>query len=415
MKKKLLLTISILTLSLSLSSCSNFLNYPKEEIQSGKNETQTNEGTDTLNKSKEIDYSQVMSNVQKLQEMINEKFLDVNDADVDLELGIYKGVMESLKDPYSEYYSEEEFKALNEQTAGEFGGIGVEVTLNENGLIEIVSPIKGTPGEKAGLRTGDIITHIEGEAVNGYSLNQAVTLMRGEPNTDVNITILRGTGKNQEVKDFKITRAIIEVESVHSQMLDNNIGYVLLTGFQERTAKDFKTAVDSLISKGAKSLILDLRNNPGGLLDQTVEIADYLMDESTVISVRYKNDKNNEDIRVKDGKIDIPMVTLINGGSASASEVLSGALQDNKRSLIVGELSFGKGIIQQIYPVNNNGKKEGVKLTVAEFYTPNGNQIHKVGISPDYEVKIPEGVTKIGVENLEDDTQLQKAIELLKE
>lgn len=415
MKKKLLLTISILTLSLSLSSCSNFLNYPKEEIQSGKNETQTNEGTDTLNKSKEIDYSQVMSNVQKLQEMINEKFLDVNDADVDLELGIYKGVMESLKDPYSEYYSEEEFKALNEQTAGEFGGIGVEVTLNENGLIEIVSPIKGTPGEKAGLRTGDIITHIEGEAVNGYSLNQAVTLMRGEANTDVNITILRGTGKNQEVKDFKITRAIIEVESVHSQMLDNNIGYVLLTGFQERTAKDFKTAVDSLISKGAKSLILDLRNNPGGLLDQTVEIADYLMDEATVISVRYKNDKNNEDIKVKDGKMDIPMITLINGGSASASEVLSGALQDNKRSLIVGELSFGKGIIQQIYPINNNGKKEGVKITVAEFYTPNGKQIHKVGISPDYEVKIPDGVTKIGVEDLEDDTQLQKAIELLKE
>ena len=415
MKKKLLLTISILTLSLSLSSCSNFLNYPKEEIQSGKNETQTNEGTDTLNKSKEIDYSQVMSNVQKLQEMINEKFLDVNDADVDLELGIYKGVMESLKDPYSEYYSEEEFKALNEQTAGEFGGIGVEVTLNENGLIEIVSPIKGTPGEKAGLRTGDIITHIEGEAVNGYSLNQAVTLMRGEANTDVNITILRGTGKNQEVKDFKITRAIIEVESVHSQMLDNNIGYVLLTGFQERTAKDFKTAVDSLISKGAKSLILDLRNNPGGLLDQTVEIADYLMDEATVISVRYKKDKNNEDIKIKDGKMDIPMITLINGGSASASEVLSGALQDNKRSLIVGELSFGKGIIQQIYPINNNGKKEGVKITVAEFYTPNGKQIHKVGISPDYEVKIPDGVTKIGVENLEDDTQLQKAIELLKE
>lgn len=415
MKKKLLLTISILTLSLSLSSCSNFLNYPKEEIQSGKNETQTNEGTDTLNKSKEIDYSQVMSNVQKLQEMINEKFLDVNDADVDLELGIYKGVMESLKDPYSEYYSEEEFKALNEQTAGEFGGIGVEVTLNENGLIEIVSPIKGTPGEKAGLRTGDIITHIEGEAVNGYSLNQAVTLMRGEANTDVNITILRGTGKNQEVKDFKITRAIIEVESVHSQMLDNNIGYVLLTGFQERTAKDFKTAVDSLISKGAKSLILDLRNNPGGLLDQTVEIADYLMDEAIVISVRYKNDKNNEDIKVKDGKMNIPMITLINGGSASASEVLSGALQDNKRSLIVGELSFGKGIIQQIYPINNNGKKEGVKITVAEFYTPNGKQIHKVGISPDYEVKIPDGVTKIGVENLEDDTQLQKAIELLKE
>ncbi len=414
MKKKLLLTISILAASLSLTSCSSFLIHPKEEIQSGKNETKTNECTDTLNKSKEIDYSQVMSNVQKLQEMINEKFLDVNDADVDLELGIYKGVMESLKDPYSEYYSEEEFKALNEQTAGEFGGIGVEVTLNENGLIEIVTPIKGTPGEKADLRTGDIITHIEGEAVNGYSLNQAVTLMRGEPNTDVNITILRGTGKNQEVKDFKITRAIIEVESVHSQMLDNNIGYVLLTGFQERTAKDFKTAVDSLISKGAKSLILDLRNNPGGLLDQTVEIADYLMDESTVISVRYKNDKNNEDIRVKDGKIDIPMVTLINGGSASASEVLSGALQDNKRSLIVGDLSFGKGIIQQIYPINNNGKKEGVKLTVAEFYTPNGNQIHKVGISPDYEVKIPEGVTKIGVENLEDDTQLQKAIELLK-
>lgn len=415
MKKRLLLTFTIFAATLGLTSCSNTFFDPNNFDNQNQSETQSSGESEVLNQNQNIDLSKVMTNVQSLEDLINDKFLDVNDINVDLELGIYKGVMQSLGDPYSEYYSEEEFKALNEQTAGEFGGIGVEVTLNENGLIEIVAPIKGTPGDKAGLRTGDIITHIEGEAVNGYSLNEAVTLMRGEPNTDVNITILRGTGDSQKVKDFKITRAIIEVESVHSQMLENNIGYVLLTGFQERTASDFENAVDDLISQGAKSLILDLRNNPGGLLDQTVEIADYLMDQSTVISVRYKDESQNEDIRVSDGKIDLPMVTLINGGSASASEVLSGALQDNKRSVLVGELSFGKGIIQQIYPINNNGKKEGVKLTVAEFYTPNGNQIHGVGISPDYEVEIPEGVTMIGIENLEEDTQLQKAIELLTE
>lgn len=415
MKKKLLLTFTIFAATLSLTSCSNTFFNPNNFDKQNHSETQSSGDSEVLNKNKNIDLSKIMTNIQGLENLINNKFLDVNDIDVDLELGIYKGLIQSLGDPYSEYYSEKEFKALNEQTSGEFGGIGVEVTLNENGLIEIVAPIKGTPGENAGLRTGDIITHIEGEAVNGYSLNQAVTLMRGEPNTDINITILRGTGDSQEVKDFKITRAIIEVESVHSQMLDNYIGYVLLTGFQERTANDFKIAVDNLINQGAKSLILDLRNNPGGLLDQTVEIADYLMDESTVISVRYKDGSQNEDIKVINGKIDLPMITLINGGSASASEVLSGALQDNKRSELVGEISFGKGIIQQIYPINNNGKKEGVKLTVAEFYTPNGNQIHGVGISPDYEVKTPEGVTKIGVEYLEDDTQLQKAINLLKE
>lgn len=412
MKKKLLLTFTILAAILSLNSCSNkYINFDFDDKK--QKETQISGENEVLNKDKNIDLSKVMTNVQDLENLINDKFLDVNNKDIDLELGIYKGVMQALGDPYSEYYSEKEFKALNEQTSGEFGGIGVEVTLNTNGLIEIVAPIKGTPGDKAGLRTGDIITHIEGNSINGFSLNEAVTLMRGEPNTDVNITILRGTGDNQEVKDFKITRTIIEVESVYSQILDNNIGYVLLTGFQERTARDFKTAVDDLIKQGAKSLILDLRNNPGGLLDQTVEIADYLMDESTVITVRYKDESLNEDIKVRNGKIDLPMVTLINGGSASASEVLSGALKDNKRSEIVGELSFGKGIIQQIYPINNKGKKEGVKLTVAEFYTPNGNQIHGVGISPNYEVKIPEGVTKIGVENLENDTQLQKAIELL--
>ena len=415
MKKKLLLTFTIFAATLSLTSCSNTFFDSDNFDKQNQSEIQSGGESEVLNKKQNIDLSKVMTNVQSLEKLINDQFLDVNDTDIDLELGIYKGLMQSLNDPYSEYYSEEEFKALNEQTSGEFGGIGVEVTLNENGLIEIVAPIKGTPGDKAGLRTGDIITHIEGESVNGYSLNEAVNLMRGEPNTDVNITILRGTGNSQEAKDFKITRAIIEVESVYPKMLDNNIGYVLLTGFQEKTASDFETAVDDLISKGAKSLILDLRNNPGGLLDQTVEIADYLMDKSTVISVRYKDESENEEITVEDGKIDLPMVTLINGGSASASEVLSGALQDNNRSKLVGELSFGKGIIQQIYPINNNGKKEGVKLTVAEFYTPNGNQIHGVGISPDYEIAIPEGVTIIGVENLEEDTQLQKAIELLKE
>ena len=360
-----------------------------------------------------ISNEKILKNIDSLVDNIDKNYIGDIDKEK-METGIYKGILSSLEDPYSVYFNEEEFKSLMEDTQGEFGGIGIQVTASSNGFIEVVAPIKDTPGDRAGIQPGDYITHINGEKFAAEDLDKAVKVMRGEAGSNVNITILRGMGADQEVLDLEIKREIISVQTVHSKMLEGDIGYVLLTGFQEKSAKDFITAVEDLKAKGAKSLVFDLRNNPGGLLNVAQEIADYLLDDGVVISVKYKDDKKNEEIRSKDGKLDLPMTVLINKGSASASEVLSGALQDNKRAKIVGETSFGKGVIQQIYPVFNNGKKEGIKLTVAEFFTPNGNKIHGQGISPDYPVELDKDVRVIGPENIEEDKQLQKAIELLK-
>lgn len=356
----------------------------------------------------------VLRNIKQLTNKINENYLNEVSED-DLETGIYKGLFSSLEDPYSQYLSEDEFKSFMEDSSGEFGGIGIQVSQNPNGYIEVIAPIKGTPGDKAGILPGDFITHINGDEYFADDLDNAVKVMRGNPGDDVTVTILRGSGSNQEIFDLTITREIINVQSVYSELIDGTVGYIHLTSFQEKSDTDLVDAVDDLKSKGAKSLVLDLRNNPGGLLDVAMNIADYLMDEGTVISVRYKDESKNEELTTKNGKEDIPLVVLINKGSASASEVLSGALQDNQRAKIVGETSFGKGVIQQVFPYINEGRREGYKITVAEFYTPYGHQIHGKGITPDEVVELPEDVTLIGVENLEKDTQLQKAVEIIKQ
>lgn len=365
-----------------------------------------------INSGKGLDYKKVLKNINELEKIINLNYLNKYDKK-DLEEGIYKGMMESLKDPYSVYYDEKEFKALNEQTMGSFGGVGIQVGPTPDNYIEVIAPIKGSPADKAGIKTGDIVIQINDQPYSGSQMEDAVKVMRGNPGEEVKLTVLRGKGANRETLEFVIKREVIKMESVHAKIIDGNIGYILLTGFQEKSDEDFKAAIKDLKEKGAKKFILDLRNNPGGLLDVAMNIADVLLDEATVISVRDKYGVK-EDYKTKDGSEKFELVTLINQGSASASEVLSAALQDNGRSKIVGTKSYGKGVIQQIFPVNTINKGDGLKITIAEFFTPKGNKIHGVGISPDYEVKIPEGVVNIGVEHLKDDTQLTKAIELLK-
>ncbi|MGY3756373.1 S41 family peptidase [Helcococcus kunzii] len=367
---------------------------------------------DMLNLKGDLDYKKIIKNIDELEKIINTYYLNKY-SKKDLEEGIYKGIMESLKDPYSVYYDAKEFKALNEQTTGAFGGVGIQVSPTEDNYIEVISPLKDTPADKAGIRSGDIIMQINNQTYTGSQLEDAVKVMRGNPGEEVKLTILRGKGASRKTLEFVVKREIIKMESVHAKMINDNIGYILLTGFQDETDEDFKSAIKDLKEKGAKKFILDLRNNPGGLLDVALSIADELMDKATVISVKDKNG-NKEDYKTEDGSEKFELVTLINEGSASASEVLSAALKENGRSKIVGAKSYGKGIIQQIYPVNNINPGDGLKITIAEFFTPNGNKIHGVGISPDYEVKIPESVTNIGVEHLQDDTQLKKAIELLK-
>lgn len=370
-------------------------------------ESITQEDSQGSNTSKVLDAG-VVKKLRNIKSVIDSKFL-YDYEDKQLEEGIYKGYVSSLKDIYTEYYDAEEYKALNEQSGGEFGGVGIEVSGASEQYIEVIAPIKGTPAEKAGIKSGDKIVKIDGKEVFAKDLSEAVKTMRGEPGKEVTLTIQRVVSEKPEVIDFKLVREIIKVQSVHANMLENNIGYIHVTNFQENTAKDFFAALDKLEDDGAKKLILDLRNNPGGLLNVTLMIADRFIAEGKIMSVKYK-DGSGDSYDSNPGSDKIPMVTLINGGSASASEVLSGALKDHKRSEIIGEKSFGKGVVQQVIPL---GDGTGVKVTVSEYFSPNENKIHGVGVEPTIEEKLNEKATHIGPDSLAEDNQLQKAIEVL--
>lgn len=356
--------------------------------------------------------AKITKKLSTILNLIDRDFLNEYDEEA-LEEGIYKGFVAGLGDKYSVYFDEKEYKILLEHTQGSFGGVGIQVSADRGEFIEVVSPIKGTPADRAGIKTGDKITAINGEIFLSSQMEEAVKVMRGEPGTEVNLSITRLVNGKNENLEFKIVREIINVDSVISEMLEEGIGYIAITGFQERTATEFIEALEELESRGAKKLVLDLRGNPGGLLDVTLEIADYLLGEADIMSVKYKNrppyipksDKEHNPI---------PMVTLIDKGSASASEIMAGTLKDNGRSEIIGVTTFGKGVVQQIYDIPEIGKKTGMKLTVGEFFTPKGNKINKVGIAPTIEVILNENVKTIGPSNLKEDTQLQRAIELLK-
>lgn len=405
-KKVKIIMYSCIVVLISLVS----FNFGRKSMQQDIKNTTINSSKKEI---KTLNFDRVNKNISSLVDLIEIKYLHKFKYE-DLEQGIYKGMIDSLKDQYSTFFNEEEFKELMNHTSGEFSGVGIQVGVSEDGYIEVIAPIKGSPADNAGVKPGDKIFKINGEVFLGKDLNKAVKIMRGKEGESVVLTVKRLIDNKEQDMNIKITRAVINLESVYPKMLDNNIGYVLVTNFQENTAKEFEKAIKDLKSQGAQKLILDLRNNPGGLLDSTVNIANMLMNKGILITAKDKNG-NVEKYETKDGTLtDMPMVTLINKGSASASEVMSGALKDRKRSILVGENSYGKGVIQQIFPFNIDNKKEGLKITIAEFFTPNGNQINKKGIKPDYEVKIPENVKKIGVDNLENDTQLQKAIELLK-
>ena len=325
--------------------------------------------------------------------------------------GQLKGMLQSLGDPYSNYLDEDEFNSMKEQTSGVYAGIGVVVTPGDDNLITVVSPIEGTPGERAGIKNGDKIIKVDGKEFLAENMDQAVKMMKGEANTKVVLTIMRGqrTGVN-EVLDIEITREIIRLITVKSNIIDDNIGYIKLTSFDELTYKEFKTELDKLGKQNIKGLILDLRNNPGGLLDICAEIADELLGEGDIVYTETK-DGRREYLKSKKSMVDYPLAVLINEGSASASEILVGAIKDHNRGIIIGENTFGKGVVQRIKDLNDG---TGLKLTISEFFTPNGSQIHGIGVAPDIEVKLPEDIEEIGVENLKEDTQLQRAIEEIK-
>ncbi|NOZ84042.1 MAG: S41 family peptidase [Epsilonproteobacteria bacterium] len=295
--------------------------------------------------------------------------------------GAIRGMVGTL-DPHSAYFTSKEYKEFQTITTGEFGGLGMTVTLKD-GILTVVSPIEDTPAARAGIKANDKIIRIDGKNTPGMSLNKAVSLLRGKPGTKVTISILR-KGKHKPIV-VTITREIIHVKSVKHKMLKDKIGYIKILQFQENTGRNVKRAIKALKKKGAIDLILDLRNNPGGLLSQAVSVSDAFLTKGTIVSIRgRKKVDTTRFIAHDDGNEPTGnMVVLINGGSASAAEIVTGALKDNKRAIIMGQKSFGKGSVQTLIPLDNGG---ALKLTTAKYYTPNGKSIQAVGITPDISV-----------------------------
>jgi carboxyl-terminal processing protease len=350
------------------------------------------------------------SKAMVLEEFIKKNYLKEVD-DKTLMDGELKGMFQSLEDPYSVYMTKEEFDDFMEHTKGVYGGIGVIVTPGEDNLITVVSPIEDTPGEKAGIKTGDKIIKVDGKEFTADKMDAAVKIMKGKPGTEVVLTILREDkdGK-QNTKDLTIVREEIRLKSVKSQMLDDKIAYIRIISFDDLTYKDFKKELTKLEKDGAKGVILDLRNNPGGLLDVCAQIADEFMGEGTIVYTETRSGERDY-IKASAKKNDLPLVVLVNEGSASASEIFAGAMKDTKRGTLIGTKTFGKGIVQRIKDLPDGS---GFKITVSEYFTPNGTNIHGIGIEPDIVVKLPEDVEVIGLENLKQDNQLQKAIEVMK-
>lgn len=348
-----------------------------------------------------------LAKINKIENLIDQYYLFDIDKNKQQE-GAVEGYVKALGDPYSEFLTKEEMDSLNQQTEGEYAGVGIVVTPSETGAITVVSAIKGSPAFEKGIKKDDIILKINGKDYNASQMNDAVKVMKGKPNTDVKLTIARMENKTSKIFDVNITRRMISLTTVNSQKI-GDIGYINITQFDRKTDKEFIEQYENLKKQNVKSIVLDLRNNPGGLLDSTVKIADYLLPQGVIVKTVDKNKK--EDVQKSDSsEQNLPMVVLVNGSSASASEILTGALKDYKKATIVGEKTFGKGIVQTIIPMD---KGEGLKLTISEYFSPNGNKIHKQGVKPDLEIKLDEKAKGIGVEFMNEDNQLQKALEIL--
>lgn len=319
-----------------------------------------------------------------------------------------QGMLTSL-DPHSNFLSADSFKDMQVQTKGEFGGLGIQVSMDPSGLIKIISPIDDTPAFKAGVQAGDMILQLDGETVQGLTLSDAVDKMRGRVGTDITITVQReGVA---DPFDITVTRAIITVPSVRHR-LEGDIGYIRITSFTEQTESGLQEAVAAFNAEKAdqlKGIILDLRNNPGGLLDQAVAVSDAFLNQGEIVSTRSRDLKDMQRFTARDGDIadGLPVVILINGGSASASEIVAGALQDHARALVMGTRSFGKGSVQTIMPLGRHG---AMRLTTARYYTPSGRSIQAVGIEPDIHVDVAR-IEKVALPNRRSEADLRGSLE----
>ncbi len=352
-----------------------------------------------------IDFTTEMK-LEALQDMIEETYLYSDEIDQEtLRESLLKGYVDGLGDPYTVYYNEEETQSLIESTSGEFGGIGVGISQDlETGTITFTTVYENSPGEAAGLKSGDIAYKVNGEDITGQDLDQVVSLIRGEKGTTVEITVLRG--ETLEEYTCTVTRDIIEVDTVFYEMKEKQIGYIAVSGFEKVTLKQFEEALNDLTAQGMKGLVIDLRNNPGGNLSTVCDMLDLILPEGTIVYTEDKYGNRETYTSDEENKLNIPMTVLINGNSASASEIFAGAIQDYGIGTLVGTTTYGKGIVQNLYQIADG---TCLKVTTSEYFTPNGRNIHGIGIEPDIEIEYIYDET-----NPEADNQLEAALNSLK-
>lgn len=342
---------------------------------------------------------QKLSKLRFLKESIEDEFYqDVNEKD--LITGMERGIFDGLDDPYSQYYTKDEFEDLMEMTSGSYVGVGIVVSPGEDGFIAVVAPIEDTPAQKAGILPGDKITKVDNVKYSAKEMDKAISIIKGKPGENVVLSIIR-----EKTPEFDITikREKIQLKSVKSEMKEE-IGYIRISSFDERTGVEFDENLASIKANNPKGLIIDLRDNPGGLLSQVKDVSDSILGEATIV---YTQDKvgNKEYLKSNaSGKLDIPLVVLVNGNSASASEILAGAVRDNKAGKLVGTTTYGKGLVQNVVKLKDGS---GYKITMAQYFTPSGEYINEKGITPDYVVEL--------LEDSEDDAQLDKAFEVIRE
>lgn len=381
-------------------------------------------------------YENPNSKITDIISYIDDKFYKEDYDKKELEANAYRGLVSTLDDRYSDYFTKDQYQSFIESSSGEYEGIGAVVTFNKDtGEISIVSPFIGSPAEKAGLLPGDIIKKVDGEAILGLSLEEVVSKkIRGKKDTKVVLSVYRPEDrkpsdktnegeeepkvtepvqvKDEDLINIEITRDVITQPTVSHEMLENKMGYIRVTGFEEVTYKQFKEAIDDLDKKGQEGLIIDLRNNPGGLLNIVIDMANEMLTEGLIV---YTEDKDgNRQVAYSDDKNQFkkPLVVLVNENSASASEIFAGAIKDRGIGTLVGTTTFGKGLVQRVFPLEDGS---ALKLTIARYFTPNGNYIHDVGIEPDVTIELPEEWQKYLTVPREEDTQLHRAIEILSE
>ena len=409
MKKRLFLLVSLLLVMCMISGCAYlpFSGLTSMLDVTGGNAIMDNGDTVTISRELYEKYQQ-FDKLIEMQEIAEYYFYEEVDAAKMVE-GAEMGLLTGLDDPYSFYYSPEDYAELWEDDEGEYAGVGIQISGNyATGICTVSRVFDNGPALEACVPKGDILYKVEDLYVDAYNLQDAVDIMRGTPGTDVNVTFLR----NGEEITFVLTRAQITVNRVEAMMLADEIGYIMLYEFAGDCAAKFEAALKDLVNQGAKGVIIDLRDNPGGWVNDAESIGDLFLDKGTLCYLEYR-DGTREYYHTKNGKTQVELVLMMNENSASSSEILAGALKDRADATIVGVQSYGKGIVQSVIPLSEDGS--GMQLTIAQYYTPNGNKVHKIGITPDVEIHLPEGDNGMYEFGDLNDVQLARALEVMQE